>query len=74
MNCPKCGIEMEDGYLRAADSLGITWVKKVLPLGLDYFKFDTVNVSEYGTFGRQIVKACICKRCKIFVGDYSEQS
>ena len=65
---------MEDGYLRAADSLGITWVKKVLPLGLDYFKLDTVNVSDYGTFGRQIVKACICIRCKIFVGDYSDQA
>ena len=72
MKCPKCG--MEEGYLKSGDSLGITWVKKVLPLGLDYFKLDTVNVSDYGTFGRQIVKACICKRCKIFVGDYSDQA
>lgn len=72
MKCPKCGIEMEEGYLKSGDSLGITWVKKVLPLGLDYFKLDTVNISDIGTFGEQIAKASICKSCKIFVGDYNE--
>ncbi len=44
MKCPKCG--MEEGYLKSGDSLGITWVKKVLLLGLDYFKLDTVNISD----------------------------
>lgn len=72
MNCPKCGSEMEEGYLQASYKSGITWVKKLWPLGAGYFKLDSVYVSNDGNIGVESVKACICKQCKIFVGDYNE--
>lgn len=71
MNCPKCGRGMEEGYLQVDDRSGMTWVKKILPLGLGFWRSDSVYISNSGNIGVEGVKTSICKHCKIFVGDYN---
>ncbi len=71
MKCPKCGVEMEKGYLQCQDS-SINWVSKVMPFGLGYWKSDGINVAQAMKVGVNAVPAHICKTCKVFVGDYSE--
>ena len=72
MNCPKCGKEMEEGYLQSDWKESIGWVSKLLPFGLGYWKKDGINVSKPMPVGVNAVPTHICKNCKIFVGDYSE--
>ena len=73
MNCPKCGREMESGYLQSDMKVGITWVKKPMVFGLSWFRMDSVTVSDEATPYLATVPTCICKTCKIFVGDYSNK-
>ena len=40
MVCPKCGREMLAGFLQSDAKVGITWVSKLLPFGLGYWKND----------------------------------
>ena len=63
---------MEEGFLQASYKSGIIWVKKALPFGIGYFKADSVYISNNGDFGIETVKTCVCKKCKMFVGDYNE--
>ena len=71
MKCPKCGREMEKGYLQSDWKNSISWVSKLLPFGLGYWKQDGICVSNEATVGVVAVPAHICKSCKVFVGDYS---
>ena len=71
MKCPKCSAEMEPGFLQSDMDSSITWVKKVLPFGLGSWKKDSEIVSEMLDSGISAVPACICKRCKLVLGDYS---
>ena len=71
MKCPKCNAEMEQGFLQSDMDSSITWVKKLLPLGLGFWKKDSEVVSEILGSGISAVPAHICKRCKLFLGDYS---
>lgn len=74
MNCPKCGKEMDPGYLQSDMKVGITWVKKPKAFGLGLFSKDSVTVSEdFSTPYLATVPTHICKTCKIFVGDYSNK-
>ncbi len=72
MKCPKCNAEMEEGYLQSNWESSISWVSKVLPFGLGYWKKDGVNVAHQLSVGVYGTPAHICKSCKIFVGDYSD--
>lgn len=72
MKCPKCGREMEEGYLQCHGDSSINWVSKVWPFGLGYWKKDGINVAQPMSVGVNAVPAHICKSCKIFVGDYSD--
>lgn len=72
MKCPKCGREMEEGFLQGNWEHNIEWVSKILPFGLGFWKSDGISVSQQKSVGVTAVPAHICKSCKIFVGDYSE--
>lgn len=63
MNCPKCGREMEAGYLQSDIKVGITWVNKPMPLGLGWWKKDAVTVSDEIALGLSGVPTHICKSC-----------
>ncbi|MBR6825891.1 MAG: hypothetical protein IKM59_05010 [Oscillospiraceae bacterium] len=73
MNCPKCGKEMEPGFLQSDMKVGITWVSKPVAFGLGWFKKDSVTVSAETTPGLSTVPTHICKTCKLFFGDYSSE-
>lgn len=72
MKCPKCGREMEKGFLQCDWKSSINWVSKVLPFGMGYWKQDGINVAQQMSVGVTTVPADICKNCKIFVGDYND--
>lgn len=72
MRCPKCGREMDKGFLQSDWKNNIEWVSKILPFGLGYWKEDGVNVSQQMPIGVTATPAYICKNCKIFVGNYNE--
>lgn len=72
MLCPKCGREMAAGYLQSGPTTDITWVSKLLPAGLGYWRSDSLPVSCGLKPGIQAVPAHICKTCRIFLGDYSQ--
>ena len=71
MKCPKCGKEMEAGFLQTDHRETITWVSKLLPMGLGYWKKDAQIVSDSLGVGVNAVPANICKQCKLLLGDYS---
>ena len=73
MKCPKCNAEMEKGVLQCDMDSNITWVSKLLPLGLAYWSKDAQVVSEPLGPGVSAVPAYICKSCKLFVGDYQQK-
>jgi len=71
MKCPKCGNDMTAGFLQSDAKVGMTWVSKLLPVGLGYWKNDSELVSEELTVGVAAIPAHICKNCKLLLGDYS---
>lgn len=73
MKCPKCGKEMESGFLQTDFREVITWVSKLMPLGLGYWKKDAQIVSEDMAFGVTAIPTHICKHCKLLLGDYSQK-
>ena len=73
MVCPKCGREMVAGFLQGDAKVGISWVSKLIPFGLGYWKNDTVLVSKEFGFCINAIPTHICKNCKILLGDYSHQ-
>ncbi len=73
MLCPKCGKEMTPGFLQSDVRVGITWVSKLLPMGLGYWKKDAEPVSEELGVGVTAIPAHICKGCKLLLGDYSQK-
>ena len=72
MKCPKCGRDMENGFLQ---SNGVTspviWVPKLRPLGFGAFSWDAQTVSYPIGAGTNALPACICRACKMIVADYS---
>ena len=73
MKCPKCAREMEAGFLQSDAKVGISWVSKLLPFGLSYWKKDTELVSDELGVGVTAIPTHICRQCKILVGDYSNK-
>ena len=73
MVCPKCEREMLAGFLQSDAKIGITWVSKLLPFGLSYWKNDAELVSEESGIGTAAIPTHICKHCKILLGDYSHK-
>ena len=73
MKCPKCGGEMESGFLQCDMDSSIYWVKKLMPFGLGYWKKDTEIVSEVLNHRQNAIPACICKQCRVVIGDYSQK-
>lgn len=47
MKCPQCSREMEPGFVQWDASKNLTWVSKLMPLGLAYWKEDAVDLSPY---------------------------
>ena len=74
MKCPKCGKEMEAGFLQCNMDSSISWVSKLLPLGLGYWKKDAIVVSDILGSGVNATPAHICKQCKLFLADYSQKA
>ncbi len=74
MKCPKCGKDMEPGFLQSDTKVGITWVSKLLPLGLGYWKNDAESVSSDSCMGVTAIPTHICKQCKLLLGDYSQRT
>ncbi len=72
MLCPKCGKEMEAGFLQCSYDSSITWVSKLLPMGVGYWKQDAQIISGQLGVGVTAVPAQICKQCQIVVSDYSQ--
>lgn len=73
MKCPKCGNEMIAGFLQSDTNVGITWVSKLLPMGLGYWKKDAELVSDELGIGVTAIPTHICKQCKLLLGDYSQK-
>ena len=73
MKCPKCGREMETGFLQCDMDSTIYWVKKLTPLGLGYWKKDTEIVSEPLNYSQNAMPSSICKQCRLVIGDYSQK-
>ena len=73
MKCPRCYSEMEDGFLQCDMDSNITWVPKLLPFGLGYWAKDAQVVSEMLDHSNSAVPACICKSCRLVIGDYSKK-
>ena len=73
MKCPKCGNEMTPGFLQSDARACITWVEKLLPGGLSYWKKDSEIVSEELAIGINAIPTHICKHCKLLLGDYSQK-
>ncbi len=65
---------MQKGYLQGDDMHGIMWVNKLIPLGLGEWKKDSEQVGVISKVGISAVPTHICKQCKLFVGDYSENN
>ena len=74
MNCPKCGKEMISGFLQSDAKVGITWVSKILPMGLAYWMQDAELVSDDLAIGVMGIPTHICKNCKLLLGDYSNKN
>ena len=72
MICPKCGNEMEAGFLQTNAKNNISWVSKMLPMGIGFLKKDAIIVSELNAAGVSAVPTHICKNCKLLVSDYSQ--
>ena len=73
MVCPKCGQEMTAGFLQSDAKIGITWVSKLLPFGVGYWKNDAELVSEEMGIGLTAIPTHIFKDCKLLLGDYSKR-
>lgn len=73
MKCPKCGRDMSAGFLQTDSREVITWVSKLMPLGLGYWKKDAQIVSDDTPFGVTAIPTHICKHCKLLLGDYSQK-
>ena len=73
MKCPKCGREMETGFLQCNMDSTICWVRKLMPFGLGYWKNDTEIVSEPLNHSQNAMPAFICKQCRLVIGDYSQK-
>ena len=73
MKCPKCGREMETGFIQWEASDDLAWVPKVLPLGLSYWKNNAeILWSNTETIGVNAVPASICKSCRTVILEYGE--
>jgi hypothetical protein len=64
---------MAPGFLQSDAKVGITWVSKLLPFGLGYWKMDAELVSDELRAGVTAIPTHICKQCKLLVGDYSQK-
>jgi len=71
MICPQCGKEMDSGFLQTDKKTPITWVSKVLPMGIGAWAKDAKTISEPYSFGLHETPAYICKDCSIVIADYS---
>ena len=71
MKCPKCGREMQGGYLQCNSKSVIVWVNNLLPFNLSYWKTDAEPVSKELKLGTSAIPTHICKHCKLLVGDYN---
>lgn len=73
MKCPKCGREMEKGYVQWEASDNLAWVPKLLPLGLAYWKNDAeVLWPSADAISVNAAHASICKICRKVILDYGE--
>ena len=73
MRCPKCGAEMQPGFLQADSKTDILWVEKAGISLWKLWKQETEIVSSDTAAMTNAVPAEICKSCRIFVGDYSQK-
>ena len=65
---------MTAGFLQSDAKVGMTWVSKLLPMGMGYWKNDSELVSEELAVGVCAIPTHICKSCKLLLGDYSSRS
>ena len=73
MKCPKCGREMETGFIQWEASDDLAWLPKVLPLGLAYWKNNAeILWPNTETIGVNAVPASICKSCRTVILEYGE--
>lgn len=73
MKCPKCGKEMEAGFLQWDSTDCITWVSKLLPLGFSYWKKDAELIHGTTGIGVNAIPTHICKHCKLLLGEYGQK-
>ncbi len=69
MNCPYCGVEMEQGYLQGVTR--VAWVKA--PHKVSLLPKAGEILLENNTFKDFLLTAAICKACKKMVVDYSDK-
>ena len=71
MKCPKCGREMEDGFLAWNTKHSLDWVPELKAFG--FLEKDAELLwPTIDTFTKRGSRASICKICKTVVFEYSE--
>lgn len=63
---------MEAGYLQWEATESITWVDKLLPLGMSCWRKDAEIIQSRSGIGVNAIPAHICRQCKLLLGDYSQ--
>ncbi len=73
MNRPKCGCEMENGFLQTTGGSALFWVNRLMPMGLGIWKKDAQIVSQELKLNVHTIPAHICKKCRMVVGEYGSE-
>ncbi len=72
MNCPKCGIEMEPGYLSSWTYMGISLLgPKLYGFGVDWYGGDKPErLRKAGLGGEVKIDGFRCKNCRLVLLQY----
>jgi predicted RNA-binding Zn-ribbon protein involved in translation (DUF1610 family) len=65
MNCPKCGQEMEEGFIQAGAGIFLVWTDK-----LKIWAYHGTDIIAEAGFHNPHLKGHRCSRCRIIVSEY----
>ena len=71
MNCPKCGTEMEAGYLYTGNARGaapIIWTKN--PKKRTFITLESDVLIQSTGFPETLPPICICRSCRVMTMEY----
>jgi hypothetical protein len=66
MNCPKCGKEMEEGFI-VSNYLGMAWSKKPV---WENFSSRTERLSTFSMSGTSSLPGFRCTECRMVLANY----